>query len=78
MPNPETLGHNELNCEELGVSFIGRLGAGVTIVARDADALKRVRVDAVTRCRANCRYGRSFSRSGCEAPWRQRRCALWT
>ena len=40
MPNPETLGHNELNCEELGVSFIGRLGAGVTIVARDADALK--------------------------------------
>jgi hypothetical protein len=34
MPNPETLGHNELNCEELRVSF---------------------------------------SRSGCEAPLRQRR-----
>ena len=45
MPNPETLGHNELNCEEHESAFIGRLDTGVTIVARDTDVLKRVRVD---------------------------------
>jgi hypothetical protein len=33
MPNSETLDHNELNCEELRVRFIGWLGDGVTIVA---------------------------------------------
>ena len=63
MPNPETLGHNELNCE----SFESASSGGCVPVSRlwpaNADVLKRVRVGrAVARCRAACRYGESFGR----------------